>query len=735
MILTILSRLWQEQAKIYHGLNPVSQASLKCAISVILACYLALYFKLQYPFWAGVSVLSIMQFETGATFLKGRTRFLATCYGALLGFGVISLSIDYPILFMFLIFLVVLHLLYQSAQSVEQNYFWILASATFIMIVSGGFFGETKKISELTFYRIAEVSLGIIAAWIISYLFPQYTNPSFEETQIRLINEVKKIISLVIVNFNSEINIETSFSEVHKSFLNLIAKQTEQFRYLSYESFLTKASYHKTIYFIESLNNVVNILAKIYKIKAKFNNHHYNDLFENEWTSVNHALKKMIEDAHDYIIGITSKKQVEQLLRDFEQIFSSIIVKHEYNREKKYNLNYPISTVVEFYQIIALVNAIFAQIKQSIEPIDFKIQSQQTLKNSKEIWIKKLKINDLYYLKYSFKGTLAILSIPFVWLGLELPNIQQIGISVLAILQVNFEGTREKGRQRIWGCVFGGITAILLLGLNITHLSIYLLFCGMMFYLLAYINFSFKEYNHFANQAGVAFLIGTFSQAGPSSELMPVIARLSGILAGVLMLQYIFILWPMSRQEKVIHLNNLIRSHFHELSQVLWLLFSKRQKQPILPVNYMQNFFKKNEKIIKFYEDVFIGEDINSHIKERIIDLRLDINAFIFVLENDIIYEINYIKNLNSILKRFLITLKIFVKNDNEIYATQQIKSCKNKLDDLIQSVRNKHFSSTSFPAKSAMSFFATIGIIYQFLANFEGICLDLKRMKEECLK
>lgn len=134
---------------------------------------------------------------------------------------------------------------------------------------------------------------------------------------------------------------------------------------------------------------------------------------------------------------------------------------------------------------------------------------------------------------HGVRGALSVLTVPLIWLIFALPGLNQIAVSVIAILQIELIATKTKGISRILGCALGAIIATLVISLSITNLFWFLLIDFIALYFFAYIHHN-KENSYVGTQAAVVFLVTVIAKLGPPISFVIIFERLSGILLGVL---------------------------------------------------------------------------------------------------------------------------------------------------------------------------------------------------------
>lgn len=129
--------------------------------------------------------------------------------------------------------------------------------------------------------------------------------------------------------------------------------------------------------------------------------------------------------------------------------------------------------------------------------------------------------------------------IPLLWARFELPSLIQIGITVLVLIDPKTRTSRDKGKQRLYGCLLGGLVGLLAVALPGESLLLWLgnLFVAMFLFLRLHLSQS--RWAYVGTQAAIAFLLCAITGTGPPDTIVPIVNRLGGILCGVVILMLV----------------------------------------------------------------------------------------------------------------------------------------------------------------------------------------------------
>jgi uncharacterized membrane protein YccC len=131
-------------------------------------------------------------------------------------------------------------------------------------------------------------------------------------------------------------------------------------------------------------------------------------------------------------------------------------------------------------------------------------------------------------------GGIAMMLIPVIWEGLDLPGLDQTPITAFIILCALRLEPGWRALTRAAGCLFGGLW-----GLAAMHLagSLFLPWLVMLFiglYLAAHINQGKGDDAYVGLQAGIAIVVAMVQGQGASEDIAPAIERLVGVFGGII---------------------------------------------------------------------------------------------------------------------------------------------------------------------------------------------------------
>jgi uncharacterized membrane protein YccC len=136
-------------------------------------------------------------------------------------------------------------------------------------------------------------------------------------------------------------------------------------------------------------------------------------------------------------------------------------------------------------------------------------------------------------LAIAITGGLAVACIPLIWEALDLPGLGQTPITAFVILLAMRRGPAWVAANRVAGCVLGGAYGLLCMRFVGDAFAVWipLLFGGL--YVCCYVKERDGEASYTGHQAAVAVIMSMVQGLAPSSDILPAIERLVGMIGGI----------------------------------------------------------------------------------------------------------------------------------------------------------------------------------------------------------
>jgi uncharacterized membrane protein YccC len=152
------------------------------------------------------------------------------------------------------------------------------------------------------------------------------------------------------------------------------------------------------------------------------------------------------------------------------------------------------------------------------------------------------------------RAALAVVILLFAWIQLELPEFDQMAITVAVVMAapgaggVGIDGRHavaERALHRFLGCLVGGVAALGCLVLSIDAFAAWLIIIAAAMWICMHLQTSRNGVGYLGTQAAVVFIVTLAQDAGPPSSVWPGVDRFIGITGGLLILMVVsMVLWP-----------------------------------------------------------------------------------------------------------------------------------------------------------------------------------------------
>ena len=154
--------------------------SIKTALAMVIAYWVALAMDWDKPMWAALVVALISLATVGQSLNKGAMRMLGTCVGVLVAFTLIALFAEYRWLFMVFLSAWVALCTYLMGGSRNQ-YFWQVGGLVCVIVaLEGGL--DASNAFQTAMLRAQETGLGMLAYSLVAiFLWPVNTRGAFND--------------------------------------------------------------------------------------------------------------------------------------------------------------------------------------------------------------------------------------------------------------------------------------------------------------------------------------------------------------------------------------------------------------------------------------------------------------------------------------------------------------------------------------------------------------------------
>jgi uncharacterized membrane protein YccC len=162
---------------------------------------------------------------------------------------------------------------------------------------------------------------------------------------------------------------------------------------------------------------------------------------------------------------------------------------------------------------------------------------------------------------HAVRGGIAVAVIPLLWSYFYLPGLSATATTVASVLAVPvladhpLDSNRkmvEKATHRLFGCLVGGITALLLLTIPLADFLPWLVSLAAGTWLFAHIQSSSRGIGYLGTQAAVVFIMMLVQGDGPPASIMPALDRFAGITIGMTTLFVVCLLLEPAADDEVV---------------------------------------------------------------------------------------------------------------------------------------------------------------------------------------
>lgn len=546
--------VWTELCHSLQGLfnphNPKTRLAFKAAVATCLALVVALALHLQDPYWAGISAFLVSAEHLGNSVNKTLLRIGCTTVGVAVGILCVHYWIDEPVILLVVTFVILTYTIYRGFRD-DQFYLWIFTAITFFMVVTELIVTHNAVATlNLALYRGIDIAVGsLVSLGVGLLLLPNHASQSFPRVYAEFLQSLADYYGQVLDG-------------------RVLGGQTQDWpalrasvlaRYRTVQQLAGLVDSENRLFergrgrFKRELERVGQVLQELQAFDSQCTKPDpvYMPRLQVELTQVKTAFQAFLQAPQTQ--GLPAQQALEQLLAAYDAL-----------RRTGLSLQYELADIVVFHELL------------SLHQFCLDLLTEDDTKPSRVIapasghWLDKLRANRLYWL-FGGKVALAMLALPLLWVMLAIPGGSQLGVSMGAILNLDFEASRKKGLMRFYGCLVGAALALLVImviQVESLPLLLALVFAGA--FVFAYLHNSPVSTAYLGTQALVAFLMGTINGFAPTLIPDTAVERLIGIIFGVMFLFVVLEwLWPFSAKERITHYAAQIDVALEQCRQVI----------------------------------------------------------------------------------------------------------------------------------------------------------------------
>ena len=522
-----------------------SRLAFKVGLATALSVLIGLWMHLEDPFWIGISAFLVCAEQMGNSLEKTALRILCTLTGATLGILTAHFFIDNSVFFVLTGFVIMTYSVYRGFRD-DQFYIWIFTAITYFMVISEVLAtGSPLAALNAGLYRSIDIIVGCVVGLSISLtVFPVHASKALEAALPQFLTELDAYyVSLM----------DAFFRPCEGKNDKIIASATQI-------SSIATTAHKETVLFERSRSLIITTVEKLCLAVKELHNFEtrlhtadirYLAFFKAEWMPLQTAFQTFLVKRTD-VSEHAAKAALQALYQRYD------VVRHEGG-----NFQYSPEAVTVFHELVALHQLLLDLIKTKPE------RKRPLFRTPIKDWKLQLKQNR-FYLLYATKIGLGMMAFPLLWVQLALPGATQIGVSMGAVLNVDFNASAHKSWMRFWGCMLGAaLSLFVLMVLRVESLFFLMALIFAVAFFCSKLHNSSSRYAYLGTQAIVAFLMGTVTTFSPTLIPDAAVERFVDVTAGVLFLSFILhVLSPFKKKDLLLHYCSQVEKALNDLAEM-----------------------------------------------------------------------------------------------------------------------------------------------------------------------
>lgn len=480
----------------------------------MLALYIANLLRLNNPYWACISAFVVVQSDTGSTIKRCIERIIATLTGIIFALIFAKILVNYPLIALINTFVIIS--IGMSLSYRYDSYLITIAVVTFIM-VAFNIYINPDQIIHTAFYRFTEVSLGIVCETIVSLLvFPNHALCKISVFEKNLVAQYRDFLSFVMECHSKKQDQRELFEKKSLTISDSIEKLAALRIGAKIESKLPWKSEIHTYEFEKYISNSKQVILR-----------YYLDFFESQTQQTSNL---------EEVLTIMSS------LGEFVERFQLKTIKYQ---EFKNSLKNLLEQAEKLDEKLFIKTYLIASI-QLLVPED----QGETERDAMPSRLKISQYIELVNLKQGIKAAIATLIMPVVWIAFNLPGLDQIAVSAVILIRISQVDATRASILRLLGCMLGYLMGLIVLGLDITSFTAYLLILFLFIYAISVMFYSNTKFNYLPLQALIAFSLTELNSFGYTTDILPAFDRMVGIFFGIISSGIINnYIWPVNKKD------------------------------------------------------------------------------------------------------------------------------------------------------------------------------------------
>ncbi|MEM1155849.1 MAG: FUSC family protein [Pseudomonadota bacterium] len=556
--------------------HPTVRLALKTALATIIACFVALFIHAQQPYWAGISAFIVMHNTAGSTIFTSIMRVIGTVSGAALGVLLVGFMVNHSPLFLLVIAIVTFFGNYLTTFSKRYAYAWIFVYVTALLVLIGALENpQPQSFIELAFFRSFEITIGIIVGSLVSAtIFSEFARDEVDTALAQATRRLESLAHVLFDSFTSSVirDEQKEFDRQARSLADAMVKLEDLLDLAAHESGRYSKAYLDQSQAM-ALRRITEILVYCYRENIPMLNH---TRMSDSSRATFKAFKTLLLDVlNELRTNTNAGARNEHIASSMSEM--RLLVQQLANDCHAH----PGDRLFEF-QIVYYFDLLIEELGLLIEPPPpTGTTSARTSTPRGQMRLFAGLYFDSYNVRFAAAGTIAVLTVPFIWLYFDLPGYSQIVISIAACITLTTVASQRKGALRLYGCLIGSTIVLFLLWLDIESLPVMLACLFLAVFALSLIQFGDQSISYFGAQAVIVILLGLVSDLYPTQSIQPPLERLLGVFLGVIsIIGFLRLFLPAEPRDYLVH---LIGQANHAADDICQWLFEQPDTVPSRP--------------------------------------------------------------------------------------------------------------------------------------------------------
>ena len=514
-----------------------TRQALKTALACVVSVMLVYFLDLKEAYWAGITIMVMMQPNVAASIRKGWMRAGGACCGCFLAVVMTGLFLQLHLTYTLACFCLSALRFYLGVTA-RMGYFWSYFIMNGVLISMVGMTQPDITV-YITVHRGAAITIGVLVSLVVNVaFFPDYAHETlkrdFERYRSMTLEWIREIVRQYMeCDYRLE-EVEVSYRKLirgSRKIRKLLQDAAFEMKLLKGDSDILDALINRLTRRIEDFHAFYQELSRKVPERA------YQDIHRVVMEDLLEKLS-LVAKAEGWSLDTEepSAENIQQVLVRLESDYGKILV--DVRKE-----DYGVFDFLFFLELIFLLRRIvndltFKTRENSVSEVA-AVPEKRVYEERSDLYRFKLlgRARTLHIpsLKYAIKGALGIVCVFWFWFWAEIPGgALNMSVAVITVLQQDLMSTTHKGLLRFTGCLVGAAAGYAFLGFQVESTLVLCISLFSVVFCFAYIWGGRPGAAYLGCQAGLCYILATVHDLGAMTSLAPPTERLVGIFLGVL---------------------------------------------------------------------------------------------------------------------------------------------------------------------------------------------------------